>query len=181
MNPKTLNVLLKHAGWFSRKPKWETDPNWKDDPEIVRDWYDKVGYKNMYSSNDYWPRGKDAPMMDPEEFYALLNRHKFGYLENPDENQKRQLRDIKEVLDLLKKKQKGGVGPEAYKFFTHHDPFWTDADIDDYVYSDGTYLKLNIFGDDAPMEDLQKLLQRQYDRDAIEKGYDPESLRKAIE
>lgn len=179
MNSRTLNILLKHAGWFSRKPKWETDPNWKDDPGVVRDWYYAGGDMNMYASNDYYP-DNNGKRMDPEEFYALLNKHKFDYLDNPNEDQKRSLEDIKEVLDWLKKKQRGGVGPEAYKFYTHRDPFWTEADIDDYAFSDGDSLKLNIFGDDVPFEGLQKLLQKQYDKRDREKGYDPEALRKAV-
>lgn len=76
MNPKTLQVLVKHAGLFSKKPKWVTDPNWKDDEAAVNDWYDAL----TYGDSDYDPyANKLFYEMGDEDYYDLAKKYNLNY------------------------------------------------------------------------------------------------------
>ena len=170
MNPKTLNILLKHAGWFSRKPKWETDPNWKDDPTTVGKWIGEGGWQNDYTWQSGGPEG--GLRMDPEDFYALLNRYKVGYSDPEDEEGKRKRDNIKQILELLKKKQKSGIGPETYTYWMNREPDWAENEIHEYMSGTGVTPRPNIFNDDMPYDAILKLLKKQ--------NFDPEEKNRAI-
>ena len=163
MQYKAIPILLKHASLF-RRPKWKTDPNWKDDKAAVEEWYDDAGWRNNYASND-------SSRMQPEEFYALLNKYGIDY-DDADDDEISMLRrkHIKQILDLLKKKQKSGVGPEAYKYWMHKSPVHAAYEIEQALqgYRDndlGNNIPPAIFDTDAPYEDLMKLRDKQYARE----------------
>lgn len=174
MQYKAIPILLKHAGWFSRKPKslpelkskpiWETDPTWKDDPDRVRDWYNgREGLYNQYVSSDP-DDDKKYNRMDPEMFYSLLNKYKIDYGKDIDKHDflVEDRKSIKKVLDLLKKKQKGGIGPEAYKFWMNRDPGLAYDDIYNYLYDHDWPFDLHdrptILKDDSLQDELKKII-----------------------
>lgn len=76
MNPKTLQVLVKHAGLFSKKPKWLTDENWTDDEAAVDDWYDAL----TYGDSDYSPyANKIFYDMPDKDYYDLAKKYNLNY------------------------------------------------------------------------------------------------------
>lgn len=173
MNPKTLNILLKHAGWFSRKPKveppqmkpiWETDPTWEDDRDRVNDWYNGDGLWNAYAPEFDDNDRHRLNRMDSEKYYGLLNKHKLGYVDDLDNyaNAKEDRKIIKKVLELIKKKQAGGIGPEAYKYWLNRIPQDGVDELYNYLYDPDWIWDVHdrpvILKDDSLKEDLKKII-----------------------
>ena len=176
MQYKAIPILLKHASLF-RRPKWKTDPNWKEDKDTFEDWYNKVGWMNHDKPVRGYP--EELPnRMPAEEFYSLLNKYKTDYDPAEDDISALRRKHIKQILALLKKKQRFGVGPEAYKYWMNREPFKALDDIDyimdGYEHDDLGNMPIPvIFGEDAPYADLLKLRQRQGEAEDRALGYEP--------